>query len=100
MILQYEPILFDFFHHVLYTLQTIHHGIILLSDNEFHFHEECCEMIYKRLWDKLNPEELLVACLYTRRGGIDINPIRVNRLELLEQELVDINQFTRRTSKQ
>lgn len=43
---------------------------------ENHFHEEICECIYKRLYDLLNPRELLVACLYTRRGGIDINPVR------------------------
>lgn len=47
--------------------------------SEFHFHEECCEMIYKRLQDILNKDdELCVCALYTRRGGIDINPIRTN----------------------
>ena len=45
--------------------------------NEYHFHEECCEMIFKRLSDILNPEdELMVCALYTRRGGIDISPVR------------------------
>lgn len=44
--------------------------------NEDHFHEECCEMVYKRLLDKLNPESLWVRCNYTRRGGIGINPTR------------------------
>jgi len=51
--------------------------------NENHFHEEVCEMIYKRLWDKFKPEELMVACLYTRRGGIDISPVRTNKISLL-----------------
>jgi len=41
-----------------------------------HFHEEICEMIFKHLMDACNPDQLMVACLYTRRGGIDINPIR------------------------
>jgi 7-cyano-7-deazaguanine reductase len=49
---------------------------IISVRNENHFHEEICECIYKRLWDKLMPDYLVVACLYTRRGGIDINPIR------------------------
>ena len=45
--------------------------------SEYHFHEECCEMIFKRLMDLLDTEdELFVCALYTRRGGIDINPIR------------------------
>ncbi|MBO6087485.1 hypothetical protein J6P92_03960 [bacterium] len=44
---------------------------------EYHFHEECCEMIFKRLSDILNEkDELMVCALYTRRGGIDICPIR------------------------
>jgi 7-cyano-7-deazaguanine reductase len=45
--------------------------------SEYHFHEECCEMIYKRLLDILNKDdELFVCILYTRRGGIDICPVR------------------------
>lgn len=44
---------------------------------ENHFHEECCEMIFKRLKDVLNiDDELFVCALYTRRGGIDICPVR------------------------
>ncbi len=67
---------------------------------EYHFHEECVEMIYKRLLDKYNPEDLMVAALYTRRGGIDICPMRANKEELLDKELLDISKFTRRTIKQ
>jgi 7-cyano-7-deazaguanine reductase len=52
---------------------------------ENHFHEEICEMIYKRLKTLLDPEELLVSCLYTRRGGIDINPVRASSIELLHE---------------
>ncbi len=51
---------------------------IVSMRKENHFHEEICECIYKRLWDLLQPEELFVACLYTRRGGIDINPVRAS----------------------
>ena len=44
---------------------------------EYHFHEECCEMIFKRLIDKLDRDDyLFVSILYTRRGGIDISPSR------------------------
>jgi 7-cyano-7-deazaguanine reductase len=67
---------------------------------ENHFHEECVEMIYKRLWDKLQPSELVVTALYTRRGGIDINPIRASSKDLIDQELVNIQQYTKRTIKQ
>jgi len=56
--------------------------------NENHFHEEVCEMIYKRLWDKLSPELLMVTCIYTRRGGIDICPVRSNKPEFLPKSLI------------
>ena len=56
---------------------------IVSMRKENHFHEEICECIYKRLWDLLQPEELFVACLYTRRGGIDINPVRASSWETL-----------------
>lgn len=49
---------------------------IVSMRKENHFHEEICEAIYKRIYDKFNPQELFVCCLYTRRGGIDINPVR------------------------
>lgn len=55
---------------------------LLSFRKENHFHEECCEMIYKRLLDTLKPKRLLVACFYNRRGSLDINPIRFNDREL------------------
>lgn len=55
---------------------------------ENHFHEEVVEMIYKRFSDIFNPEKLMVAAMYTRRGGIDINPIRASHLELLDNVLI------------
>lgn len=41
-----------------------------------HFHEEIAEMMFIHLMEAYQPEELMIACLYTRRGGLDINPIR------------------------
>jgi len=61
---------------------------IVSMRRENHFHEEICECIYKRLWDLLKPEELMVACLYTRRGGIDINPIRASSNSLLYEHSI------------
>lgn len=55
--------------------------------NENHFHEEICEMLYKRLWDIFRPDELAVTCIYTRRGGIDICPVRVSHKKLLPYNL-------------
>lgn len=68
------------------TIENFVKYIISLRD-ENHFHEEICEMIYKRLSDIFQPEELAVTCLYTRRGGIDICPCRASHKELLNKAL-------------
>lgn len=68
--------------------------------NENHFHEEICEMVYKRLWDIFSPEELSVSCLYTRRGGIDICPCRSNKPNLLPSNLANCNKLSSRTFHQ
>lgn len=67
---------------------------------ENHFHEEVVEMIYKRLFDLLSPEELMVAAIYTRRGGIDINPIRANKESLLDENLIDVRKHCLKTIRQ
>lgn len=57
--------------------------------NENHFHEECSHMIYDRMIKKLKEvdenAEIIVALLYTRRGGIDINPIRASSEKMLNK---------------
>lgn len=62
--------------------------------NEQHFHEEICEAIYERLNRLFKPEKLMVACLYTRRGGIDICPVRSSSEELLKAPLLDVEVMT------
>lgn len=54
---------------------------IVSMRNEQHFHEEICELIYNHF--DIGQEDILVACLYTRRGGIDINPVRARSTYLL-----------------
>lgn len=44
--------------------------------NHQEFHEPTCERIFQDLLEVTDASELEVACMYTRRGGIDINPIR------------------------
>jgi len=70
---------------------------------ENHFHEECTEMIYKRLFDILdNDDELFICALYTRRGGIDINPIRYSKNCKIKDyfALADTQKFTKYGIKQ
>lgn len=63
--------------------------------DECHFHEEICECIYARLQEKFKPVSLMVACLYVRRGGIDINPIRASSLELIPESLIFDDPFVK-----
>jgi 7-cyano-7-deazaguanine reductase len=81
----------------LFVEMTTKHEIELGSIMEYlvsfrkenHFHEEVVEMIYKRFSAIFNPDKIMVAAMYTRRGGIDINPIRASHLELLDTVLIN-----------
>lgn len=44
--------------------------------NHNEFHEQCVERIYLDLMRFAKPEFLAVYACYTRRGGLDINPLR------------------------
>ena len=68
--------------------------------SENHFHEEICEMIYKRLLDAFTPSEMSVSCIYTRRGGIDICPTRASHQHLLPQHLPNPFTMTRKLLRQ
>lgn len=66
---------------------------------ENHFHEEICELIFKRLQDLLHPRALMVMCRYTRRGGIDINPVRATSAVLVPTVLTDLSLLTDRGAR-
>ena len=40
------------------------------------FHEQCVERIFLDIMERCQPEQLTVYARYTRRGGLDINPLR------------------------
>jgi len=42
------------------------------------FHEHCAERIFMDLWTRCRPTQLTVHARYTRRGGLDINPLRTS----------------------
>lgn len=54
-----------------------------------HFHEEINEMVFTHLMQAYQPDELMVSCLYTRRGGIDINPIRATSQDMIPKAFFD-----------
>jgi len=42
------------------------------------FHEHCAERIFMDVWTHCRPTHLAVHARYTRRGGLDINPLRTS----------------------
>jgi 7-cyano-7-deazaguanine reductase len=65
---------------VSYSGRFIHHeGLLryLVSYREHSgFHEACVERIFYDISQRCCPETLTVSARFTRRGGIDINPVR------------------------
>ena len=46
--------------------------------NHNEFHEQCVERIFMDIWRRCKPLKLAVYARYTRRGGLDINPLRTS----------------------
>ncbi|WP_298923827.1 NADPH-dependent 7-cyano-7-deazaguanine reductase QueF [uncultured Ramlibacter sp.] len=46
--------------------------------NHNEFHEQCVERIFMDVWQRCKPVKLAVYARYTRRGGLDINPLRTS----------------------
>lgn len=44
--------------------------------NHQEFHEQCVERIFSDVMTACEPDSLTVQAFYTRRGGLDINPLR------------------------
>ena len=56
------------------------------------FHEQCIEAIYNDINNKYECLHLEVCGRFQRRGGIDINPIRGNKKQILFKNFRDFNQ--------
>ena len=46
--------------------------------NHHEFHEQCVERIFMDISARCRPLKLTVYARYTRRGGLDINPLRTS----------------------
>lgn len=51
-------------------------GYLLAYRHHQAFHEQCVERMYRDIHRLCEPEHLTVQALYTRRGGLDISPLR------------------------
>jgi 7-cyano-7-deazaguanine reductase len=52
------------------------------------FHEHCIEKIYCHILQQCKPEKLAVLGLFTRRGGVEINPYRSNDPDILPMDSI------------
>jgi 7-cyano-7-deazaguanine reductase len=70
--------------------------------SENHFHEEITESCFTNIYNKLTPEQLVVGCLYTRRGGIDINVFRATDDKCLDifENYTNINNLSYKSFRQ
>jgi 7-cyano-7-deazaguanine reductase len=70
---------------VSYTGQGICHESLLRYvisyRNHNEFHEHCVERMFVDIWQQCRPQKLTVKARYTRRGGLDINPVRSSEPE-------------------
>ncbi len=64
--------------------------ILLSHRDQQGFHEEVCDSLYHQICDRYQPTGLFVACLYVRRGGIDICPLRATEESLIPSTFVDV----------
>jgi len=65
-----------------------------------HFHEEIVEMVFTHLTEAFKPNKLMVCALYTRRGGLDINPIRATHQDMISEPFVGVEFRNRKTLRQ
>jgi 7-cyano-7-deazaguanine reductase len=56
-----------------------------------HFHENITELLFDTLMNRYNCQELLVANIYNRRGGLDIHSIRASSQEVLDKVVNNYN---------
>ena len=70
-----------------YSGQPIDQAVLLAYlvsfRNHNEFHEQCVERIFMDLWTRCRPSRLSVYARYTRRGGLDINPLRTSHPQAL-----------------
>ena len=76
------------------TLKSILKYVVSFR-NEFHFHEEVTEQIFHNL--SKYDVQLAVCNLFTRRGGLDICPVRATSLDLIDSNFLDVETLPART---
>ena len=64
------------------------------------FHEFCAEKLFTSIMKLEKVKECMVMLLYSRRGLLDINPVRASDFSLIPTTLSDVNRYTKKTQGQ
>lgn len=64
------------------------------------FHEFCAEKLFVTIMSHEEVEDCCVTLLYSRRGSLDINPVRSSNINLLPEVLFNVNKFTNKAQGQ
>ena len=72
--------------------------VALREVNEFH--EFCCEKLYTAIMATGEVESCMIALLYSRRGSLDINPIRATSSELIPSLYTNPQFYSKKTQGQ
>lgn len=79
-----------------YTGKAIDHTsllkYIISFRNHNEFHEQCVERIFSDIMKHCIVNELTVSARFTRRGGVDINPLRTTKIDFATDNLRLIRQ--------
>ena len=58
------------------------------------FHEFCAEKLFVSIMEHPEVLDCCVSLLYSRRGSLDINPVRASRADLIPVGLVNVQNYT------
>jgi 7-cyano-7-deazaguanine reductase len=64
------------------------------------FHEFCAEKLYTTIMKHSEVTDCCVTLLYSRRGSLDINPVRASSVELLPEALFNVYKYTNKAMGQ
>lgn len=65
------------------------------------FHEFCAEKVFVEIANTVTPgDDICVTLLYSRRGSLDINPVRASSWNVIPADLVDVSKLTMKVQGQ
>lgn len=84
---------------VVIPLSAFKQIVSLREVNEFH--EFCAEKIFIEIEEVCRPgDDICVMLLYSRRGSLDINPVRASNFSAIPDDLINVNVLTEKVQGQ